>query len=90
MLADTIAHDIRFGNLTHTDLMTIAEAIKYRRSVLAHEVKRELHIGAQVSFVSGRNGRKYSGTVTSIKIKNAIVNCGSTNFRVPCNMLMVE
>jgi hypothetical protein len=43
-----------------------------------------------VSFVSNRNGQKYSGTVDSIKIKNAIVATPMGRYRVPCNMLTVE
>lgn len=89
MTANDIAHEIRFGNFTNEELALIVDSVRFRRSVLIHDVKRQLCVGARVSFISSRNGRQYAGTVSSVKIKYAIVNCGTSTFRVPCNMLTV-
>ncbi len=85
-----VVRSIMFGDLTNDELNNVTRAIKFRRSELAKTTKSSLTIGSKVSFVDGRNGRKYVGSVTSIKVKNVIVNTGMTNFRVPASMLTVE
>ena len=64
---------IMHGGFTNDQLDSILSAIKFAREQIRREVRRELRIGCTVSFVSNRNGQKYSGKVDSIKIKNAIV-----------------
>jgi K+-transporting ATPase A subunit len=81
---------IMHGNFTNDQLDSILSAIKFAREQIRREVRRELRIGCTVSFVSNRNGQKYSGKVDSIKIKNAIVVTPLGRYRVPCNMLTVE
>jgi K+-transporting ATPase A subunit len=81
---------IMHGNFTNDQLDSILSAIKFAREQIRREVRRELRIGCTVSFISNRNGQKYSGKVDSIKIKNAIVVTPLGRYRVPCNMLTVE
>jgi hypothetical protein len=81
---------IMHGNFTNDQLDSILSAIKFAREQIRKEVRRELRIGCTVSFISNRNGQKYSGKVDSIKIKNAIVVTPLGRYRVPCNMLTVE
>jgi K+-transporting ATPase A subunit len=81
---------IMHGNFTNDQLDAVLQAVKFAREQLRKEVRRELRIGCTVSFISNRNGQKYSGTVDSIKIKNAIVATSMGRYRVPCNMLTVE
>jgi K+-transporting ATPase A subunit len=81
---------IMHGNFTNDQLDAVLQAVKFAREQIRREVRRELRIGCTVSFISNRNGQKYSGTVDSIKIKNAIVATPMGRYRVPCNMLTVE
>ena len=81
---------IMHGNFTNDQLDAVLQAVKFAREQLRKEVRRELRIGCTVSFISNRNGQKHSGTVDSIKIKNAIVTTPMGRYRVPCNMLTVE
>ena len=81
---------IMHGGFTNDQLDSILSAIKFAREQIRREVRRELRIGCTVSFISNRNGQKYSGKVDSIKIKNAIVVTPLGRYRVPCNMLTVE
>lgn len=90
MTTREILNSIRFGNFTNEDLNEIVEAVRYARSQLSRDVRRNLAPGMSVSFVNDRNGRRFHGTVDSIKIKNAIVTVGSTRYRVPCNMLETD
>ena len=90
MKINDINQTIMNSNFTNDQLDSILMAIKYRRSQIGQEVKRELRPGVTVSFISNRNGQKYVGTVDSIKIKNAVVSTSLGRYRVPCNMLVVE
>lgn len=90
MKINDINQAIIHSDFTNDQLDSILMSVKFRRQQIAHEVKRELRPGVTVSFVSNRNGKKYLGTVDSIKIKNAIVSTSLGRYRVPCNMLVVE
>lgn len=90
MKINDINQTIMNSDFTNDQLDSILMAIKYRRSQIGQEVKRELRPGVTVSFISNRNGQKYVGTVDSIKIKNAVVSTSLGRYRVPCNMLVVE
>jgi hypothetical protein len=72
-------------NLTNDDLNELAMALRFARSQLSKQVKRNLRIGDQVQF-NGRAGLSV-GKLTKIAIKFATVQVGYTNWRVPMNML---
>lgn len=85
---------IMFGNLTNDELTSIGDAIRYRRSRLTQEKKRDLFVGLSVKFTNSRNGKVVVGTVSKINRKFVIVREApqaggffSTQWRVPANML---
>ena len=86
MNSEDIIREIKVGQFTNEELNQIGRAIQFARAQLAHEVKREIFPGATVYF-KDRYGSRITGTVQSIKIKNAIVETGGGRYRVPCNML---
>ena len=86
MTAQDIIREIKHGVFTNDELNQIGRAIQFARAQLVHEVKREIFPGATVYF-RDRSGSRVTGTVQSIKIKNAIVETGRGRYRVPCNML---
>ena len=75
---------------TNAELDEIGAAIKFARAQLGHRVANTLKLGANVSFISNRNGQKYIGTVEKIAIKNVIVQTALGRYRVPANMLEVQ
>ena len=81
---------IMTGNWTNDQLTSMIDAVKFARSQLTKQNKRELRIGARVKFTSNRNGVTYSGTVRKIAIKFVTVDTGSVLFRVPASMLNLE
>lgn len=74
-------------SLNNDELNILADAIKYKRSLLGKQVARSLTIGSQVKFTDTRKGRIINGTLEAIKIKNATVNTAMGRYRVPMNML---
>lgn len=68
------------------ELNRVADAIKLRRTWIGNQTRRSLILGDKVSF-TGRRGLKVTGVVKKISIKNVIVSAGTTNWRVPANML---
>ena len=80
---------IMFGNWTNTELMSMIDAVKWRRATLAKLTKAALKLGDAVSFTSTKTGRTMQGTVTKIAIKYVTVNTSAGMWRVPANMLQV-
>lgn len=85
---------IMFGDFTNDELTSIGDAIRYRRSRLTQEKKRDLSVGINVKFTNSRTGRVVTGTVSKINRKFVIVreapSAGglfATQWRVPANML---
>lgn len=87
MTSTNIVHAIKSGDFTNDELNNISDAIRYARSRLVRENRRQLSQGDTVQFTSG--GRVYFGTITGIKVKNAIVDTSAGKYRVPMNMLTV-
>jgi hypothetical protein len=79
---------IMFQSWTNDQLNSMISAIKYNRAQLGRRAMRELQRGDSVRFVN-RAGQYVTGTVLERKIKNVIVDCGRTRYRVPANMLEV-
>lgn len=82
-----ILRQIRFGTFDNSDLNTISEAIRYRRSMLTEESKDWLKAGLSVKFTHTKNGRVYAGTVRKINRKFVLVDTGLQVWRVPATML---
>ena len=81
-----LATDFILRNATNEDLNNLVEAIKMRRTQITRRTVRCMTIGDTVQFTD-RGGRLYKGTVDAVKIKNIIVNCGGSKYRVPAAML---
>jgi len=73
---------------TNKQLDEIAEAVRYARAQLGHQVARTLKPGDRVRF-TGRGGVVHTGLVNSIKIKNAVVVTSEARYRVPMSLLEV-
>ena len=72
------------------ELNSIAESVKFARSVLAKEVKRTLSVGSRVEFTDNRSRTTYTGTVMKVAIKNVTVKTDTgPMYRVPASMLTV-
>ena len=86
-----INHAIMFGNFTNDELNSIGDAIKFARSQIAKQNKREMQVGTLVKFTSSRTGMPVTGTVQKINRKFIIVRETNklSNWRVPANMLEV-
>ena len=80
---------IMFGDWTNTELMSMIDAVKWRRATLAKLTKAALKLGDTVSFTSTKTGRTMQGTVTKIAIKYVTVNTAAGLWRVPASMLQV-
>jgi small-conductance mechanosensitive channel len=78
---------IMFGNFTNTELVSIIDAVKWKRATLAKLTKASLAVGDSVEFTSNKTGMTLQGTVTKIAIKYVTVRTPQGAWRVPANML---
>jgi len=78
---------IMFGDLSNTELNSIIDAIKFRRSSMARQTKASLMVGDNVNFTSTKTGQNVTGFVTKIAIKYVTVKTVQGLWRVPANML---
>ena len=78
---------IMFGDFTNTELMSIIDAVKWKRATLAKLTKASLAVGDSVEFTSSKTGMTLQGTVTKIAIKYVTVRTPQGAWRVPANML---
>jgi hypothetical protein len=84
-----VRYAIQFSNFSNDQLNSLSEAIRYARSELVKDVKRELAVGANVSFTSSRTGKNVTGHVTKIAVKYVTVRTIDGLWKVPANMLSV-
>ena len=78
---------IMFGDFTNTELMSMIDAVKWRRATLAKLTKASLIVGDNVNFTSGKTGQNVTGVVMKIAIKYVTVRTVNGLWRVPANML---
>ena len=78
---------IMFGDLSNTELNSIIDAIKFRRSSMARQTKASLQVGDTVNFTSSKTGQNVTGFVVKIAIKYVTVKTAQGLWRVPANML---
>jgi hypothetical protein len=78
---------IMFGDFTNTELMSMIDAVKWRRATLAKLTKASLAIGDNVNFTSSKTGMNLTGVVVKIAIKYVTVKTLQGLWRVPANML---
>jgi len=87
MNIQTINTAIINGTWANEDLMSMMDAIKFKRKLLTERTKAQLRVGDTVNFTSTRTGQNVTGTVRKIAIKYVTVDTGQTVWRVPANML---
>ena len=78
---------IMFGDWTNVELMSMIDAVKWKRATLAKLTKASLMLGDSVSFTSSKTGLEVTGTVSKIAIKYVTVHTAQGLWKVPANML---
>ena len=78
---------IMFGDFTNVELMSMIDAVKWKRATLAKLTKASLAVGDSVEFTSTKTGQTMTGFVTKIAIKYVTVKTLGGLWRVPANML---
>jgi hypothetical protein len=78
---------IMFGDFTNVELMSMIDAVKWKRATLAKLTKASLALGDSVEFTSSKTGQTMTGFVTKIAIKYVTVKTLGGLWRVPANML---
>ena len=78
---------IMFGDFTNTELVSIIDAVEWKRATLAKLTKASLAVGDNVNFDSAKQGRNITGVVMKIAIKYVTVKTTTGLWRVPANML---
>ena len=78
---------IMFSDLSNDELMSVIDAVKWKRATIAKLTKASLRIGDNVNFTSSKTGMNVTGVVTKIAIKFVTVKTIQGAWRVPANML---
>lgn len=89
MNAKQIVSELMSGSLTNDELEQIAQALKFARSQLGNEIKRDLRPGVSVKFYHPKQGRDITGTVNRVKQKYILVDTAGGRYNVPANLLEV-
>ncbi len=87
MNIQTINTAIINGTWANEDLMSMMDAIKFKRKLLTERTKASLAIGDNVNFTSTRTGQNFTGVVIKIAIKYVTVRTVQGLWKVPANML---
>ena len=88
MNIQTINTNIINGTWTNNELLSMIDAIKFKRKLLTERSKAELAVGDSVTFDSAKRGRTVQGTVLKIAIKYVTVREDAGGlWKVPANML---
>jgi hypothetical protein len=87
MNIQTINTAIINGTWANEDLMSMMDAIKFKRKLLTERTKAQLRVGDNVNFTSTRTGQNVTGVVIKIAIKYVTVRTVQGLWKVPANML---
>jgi ribosomal protein L35AE/L33A len=87
MNIQTINTAIINGTWANEDLMSMMDAIKFKRKLLTERTKAQLRVGDNVNFTSTRTGQNVTGVVVKIAIKYVTVRTVQGLWKVPANML---
>ncbi len=87
MNIQTINTAIINGTWANEDLLSMMDAIKFKRKLLTERTKATLAIGDNVNFTSTRTGQNITGVVIKIAIKYVTVRTIQGLWKVPANML---
>ena len=78
---------IMSGDFTNDQLTSIVDAVRFARTQLTRQNKRNIQVGDNDSFRSTKLGQTVTGRVRKIAIKYVTVDTGYTLWKVPANML---
>ena len=78
---------IMFSDLSNDELMSVIDAVKWKRATIAKLTKASLRVGDNVNFTSSKTGMNMTGVVMKIAIKYVTVRTIQGAWRVPANML---
>ena len=87
MNIQTINLAIINGTWANEELMSMIDAIKFKRKLLTERTKAQLSVGDNVNFTSTRTGQNVTGVVVKIAIKYVTVRTVQGLWKVPANML---
>ena len=87
MNANDIVSVLMSGTLDNADIERVAQALKYARSQLGNEIKRDLRPGVTVKFYHPKQNFYVAGTVNRIKQKYVLVDTPQGRYNVPANLL---
>jgi hypothetical protein len=87
MTANDIVSTLMSGNLNNDELEQIAQALKYARSQVGNQIKRQLRPGVSVKFYHPKQNFYIAGTVNRIKQKYVLVDTPQGRYNVPANLL---
>lgn len=87
MNAKQIVSELMSGNLNNDELEQIAQALKYARSQVGNQIKRQLRPGVSVKFYHPKQNFYIAGTVNRIKQKYVLVDTPQGRYNVPANLL---
>jgi small-conductance mechanosensitive channel len=87
MNIQTINTAIINGTWVNEDLLSMMDAIKFKRKLLTERTKAQLTVGDSVNFTSTKTGQNITGLVVKIAIKYVTVRTHQGLWKVPANML---
>jgi hypothetical protein len=87
MDVNQIVSTLASGTLDNRELEMVARALKFARSQLGNDVKRDLRPGIAVKFYHPKLGMDVQGTVNRIKQKYVLVDTRQGRYNVPANLL---
>lgn len=85
----TVLNLIRTSALNAVEIKEIQRAVKEKIDTLQGQVRGQLVVGGQVSFVN-KHGRKVVGKLIEIRVKRGMVVAQGTQYSVPIALLTVE
>jgi hypothetical protein len=87
MNANNIVSELMSGSLNNDELEQIAQALKYARSQVGNQIKRQLRPGVSVKFYHPKQNFYIAGTVNRVKQKYVLVDTPQGRYNVPANLL---
>lgn len=75
------------GTLTNDDIEQVAQALKYARSRVGNQIKKQLRPGVSVKFYHPKQNFYIAGTVNKVKQKFVLVDTPQGRYNVPANLL---
>jgi hypothetical protein len=87
MNVNDIVSTLMSGTLNNEDIEQVTQALKYARSQIGNQIKRQLRPGVSVKFYHPKQNFYVMGTVNRIKQKYVLVDTAQGRYNVPANLL---